>query len=236
MSVEHKILSTEFISLSSQGLLTPTTFADTILSKPNIYLTGLHILFDHNVRLIRELRREGLELLDNFKANYIKYETDTAELSPDVPSRGCSRIFEEDAYFARNVKRLTIIGRRNDEEFVDFPKMPAMPVMPEESSCLEEESSYFSSSLVDDNPSVDSGGKQFDVLLSYAMYCFDEDSLEAKDDSTLPSYLKCFDIYCAFVALKCVVAELNEITHTFCPVVDIDHVATRPFGTVRFTS
>ena len=77
LSVEHKIFSLEFMSLSSQGLLTPITFADTILDKPNVYLTGLHILFDDNLRLRRELRREGLELLDAFKINFIQYTAES---------------------------------------------------------------------------------------------------------------------------------------------------------------
>jgi hypothetical protein len=223
LSDEHNILSVEFISLSAQGLLTATSFADTILSKPNIYLTGLHLLFDENIRLMRELRREGLDLLETFKSNFIRYEMDS-DLSGDSTKSTDS---EESKYLARNVKRLTIIGRHNDSDFAAFQNslMRKLPTLGEEgSSCLDEESSYMDS-LVEDNDSAHSSSKQYDVLLSYAIYCFDDESLDAKDDTGLPHYLKCFDIYCAFIAMKCIL-QLNDITKTICPAVELDRVAS----------
>lgn len=225
LTVEHNILAIEFISLHTQGLLNSTSFTDTILSKPGIFLTGLHILFDSNLRLMREFRREGLELLDNFKTNFIKYERESDFSRSENSSKDCSPKYSDSTYLARNVKRLSVIGRVNDLDFEAFQKSGhnSMEPINEEPSTLEEESSYYGS-LVEDNVSMDSSSRQYDVLLSYAMYSFDEDSLEAKDDSALPYYLKCFDVYCAFVAMKCV-SEFNEVTKTVCPIVEIDKVA-----------
>ena len=217
LSVEHKIFSLEFMSLSAQGLLTPTTFADTILDKPNVYLTGLHILFDDNLRLRRELRREGLELLDAFKINFIQYtaESDLSK-SPEVV---------DEEFMARNVKRLTMIGRQNQSPVAIPNTLPGGSVVGEQSSCIDEEPSQLSSILVESTVDSIESGKHFDVLLSYCMYCFGDDTLDVNDDSGLPYYLKCFDVYCAYVALKCV-SNLTEVTKTFSPLVDINELAT----------
>jgi len=221
LSVEHKMFSLEFISLSTQGLLTPTSFADTILEKPNVFLSGLHILFDENLRLRRELRREGLELLDEFKESYIKYTSDSDVSTVKLPE------VEDEEFMARNVKRLTIIGRKSSQ------MTPATAVQSQashlsavvERSSLEEDSSQMSSILVEGTIDSLDSGRQFDVLLSYAMYCFDDDTLDVNDDGTLPHFLKCFDVYCAFVSMKCV-SHFTEVTKSFCPLVDLDSLAT----------
>ena len=209
LSPEHKVLSSEFISLNCQDLLNPSSFADTILSKPTISLTGLHILFNEDVRLTRELRREGLDLLSKFKSNFIKYEKD-ADLSLDA---------KENAYLVKNVRRLTVIGRYNRTDFGGLDKL----VSTGESKSVDEESSFFSS-LVEDNASVDSTTRQFDVLLSYAIYCFDEELTEAKDDAGIPYYMKFLDVYCALNAMKCV-SQFNTVSKTICPIVDVDRIA-----------
>jgi hypothetical protein len=118
-----------------------------------------------------------------------------------------------------------MIGRQNQSPVAIPNTLSSGSVVGEQSSCIDEEPSQLSSILVESTVDSIESGKHFDVLLSYCMYCFGDDTLDVNDDSGLPYYLKCFDVYCAYVALKCV-SNLTEVTKTFSPLVDINELAT----------
>mmetsp|Transcript_2683 Transcript_2683/g.4032 ORF Transcript_2683/g.4032 Transcript_2683/m.4032 type:complete len:1083 (-) Transcript_2683:88-3336(-) len=74
LSSQHKVLSMELIQLYAEGKLNPQSFAETILSKTDILLSGLHIVFDAGPRSKRHMKREGEVLLTNLTQNYLHFD------------------------------------------------------------------------------------------------------------------------------------------------------------------
>lgn len=65
LSPQHRMLSSELISLSLEGKLNAKAFARTVLKNADIVMSGIHILFDTRPRIKRDLKKEASQLLQH---------------------------------------------------------------------------------------------------------------------------------------------------------------------------
>jgi hypothetical protein len=180
------------LQLAAENRLTPSSFADIVLGKSDVLLTGLHALFDGGPRMKREIRRgnlhgdaymicaclmltisddicamvEGEMMLQTLKRNYTAYNSFEEEEEDDSETPAApARAAPSAATPASRSHRTTVVGH---------PQSTApVPTEGIDSASFGGVASLAASGASDGAASSGKGrGRVFDAVITQAELCF----------------------------------------------------------------